>query len=98
MVHVQAIAELVDTSSDLLLVNGEIKATRHAMLYLVKLDAFLTSERTRRLVTLENDIQASRTHLHKEVSVSRHGIDGGARRTSPRLYTKEAMEATRDFS
>jgi hypothetical protein len=32
MVDVQAIAELVDTSSDLLLVNGEIRTTRHTML------------------------------------------------------------------
>ena len=44
VVHVQAIAELVDTGSDLLPVNREMRR-EPLRAYLVKLDAFLAPER-----------------------------------------------------
>jgi hypothetical protein len=83
MVHVQAIAELVNTSRDLLLVSREKRSvSRHARTLSNWTRSLRLKERTRKLATLdrENDPQA-RTHLHKDVEVSRYKINDGARRT-----------------
>ena len=98
MIHVQAIAELVDASSDLLVMIRDIDETRHHARTLSNWTRSLRLKGVRENITLEREsnTRVSRTRLRERASISRRWDDGGARRNSPRLYTKEAMRMTRN--
>ena len=98
VIHVQAIAELVDASSDLLVMIRDIDETRCHARTLSNWTRSLRLKGVRENITLEHEsnTRVSRTRLRERASISRRWNDGSARRNSPRLYTKEAMEMMRD--